>query len=263
MASLYLLYCGVFIYCRLFFFASVALIICLLFSIRILPDIRTQAQACGKTFKILQYNILFENKKIDNLIQFVKKERPDLIVLQEMTPRHGAALQGLHELYPYRYGGQPKVGYPSNQFILSRQPLYGMSVFRTDDDQSLIRGFWQPTPDVDIALFTAHPPSPRGQQLWHRRNLMFQTVTFLTGFVPVENTLVIGDFNLSSDSARYQQLFPGFSSLPVSSWPAISFFPAVGIDHLWIRGSARLCAREAVTQVEGSDHWPVLTHLGI
>ncbi|SHO59016.1 endonuclease/exonuclease/phosphatase family protein [Vibrio quintilis] len=263
MVFVYLICSGFFFFSRRWIPGGLSVLLCILFVVRGLPDSQGKQAECGETVRILQYNMMFENEMVDSFIEFVRASLPDLMVLQEVTPQHGTLLRSLSDLYPYRYGGQPKIGYPSNQLILSRQVLYGMSVYRTNDDQKLIRGFWQPAPGVDIALFTAHPPSPRDQQLWHRRNLMFQTLSYLTGFVPVDNSLVIGDFNLSSDTQRYQQLFPEFSSLPVNSWPSVSPFPAIGIDHLWVRGAARICRRTAVTEVQGSDHWPVMTELSL
>ncbi|MEI8632829.1 hypothetical protein P4S72_14105 [Vibrio sp. PP-XX7] len=143
-------------------------------------------------------------------IEFVKHEQPDIMVPQEVSPQLGEQFDALHALYPYRYGGQPKIGYPSNQLILSKQRLCGMSVFRSSDGQHLIRGIWQPKPGIDVALLTAHLPSPRDERLWHRRNSMIQTIEYFSARSAVANTLVIGDFNLSSNTARYQRIFLSF-----------------------------------------------------
>ncbi|MEZ8966688.1 endonuclease/exonuclease/phosphatase family protein [Vibrio breoganii] len=240
----------------------------------ITPNSKAVTQdACGDTVTIVQYNLAFENTNLKQFTDFLERTQPDLVVMQEVSPEHGQAFAHLSNLYPHRYGGQPKVGYPSNQLILSRHLLYGMSVFRTPDGQNIIRGIWQPRVGVDIGLLAAHPPSPRTKALWYRRDALIRTAEYLANSSAVERNMVIGDFNLSSSSPSYKNAFVGYQSLPVASWKGIRSdiqIPAIAmasIDHLWLTSGVNsdfsICAREALSEVQGSDHVPVKTLLGL
>ncbi|MDN3685681.1 hypothetical protein QW180_27310 [Vibrio sinaloensis] len=52
-----------------------------------------------------------------------------MVVLQEVAPEVGERLKTLSDVYPFQYGGQTGVGYPSSQMILSQTELTNMSVF--------------------------------------------------------------------------------------------------------------------------------------
>ncbi len=229
-------------------------------------------QTCSDTVTVAQYNLAFENTNLKQFVEYLEKAKPDLVVMQEVSPEHGQAFAHLSNLYPHRYGGQPKVGYPSNQLILSRHLLYGMSVFRTPDGQNIIRGIWQPRVGIDIGLLAAHPPSPRNKALWYRRDALIRTVEYLANSSAVDKNMVIGDFNLSASSPSYKNAFTGYQSLPVASWKGTRsdfLVPAIAmpsIDHLWVKseGDSRfsICAREALVEINGSDHVPVETLIG-
>ncbi|GEA50231.1 endonuclease [Vibrio inusitatus NBRC 102082] len=230
-------------------------------------------ETCGDSVTVVQYNLAFENTNLKQFIDYLESTEPDLVVMQEVSPEHGQAFSYLSTLYPHRYGGQPKVGYPSNQLILSRHLLYGMSVFRTPDGQNIIRGIWQPRIGTDIGLIAAHPPSPRSKALWYRRDALIRTAEYLVTSSAVDTNIVIGDFNLSASSPSYKDIFIGYESLPVASWkgtradiqvPALAM---TAIDHFWLNtdvdSGVSLCAREALLEIQGSDHVPVKTRLNL
>ncbi|EGU32038.1 endonuclease/exonuclease/phosphatase family protein [Vibrio scophthalmi] len=226
---------------------------------------------CENSVSIIQYNIYYENPDTNQLINYLINHPADLVVLQEVSPKVGVVLQTLSDVYPYVYGGQEGVGYPSGQMILSRYPLVDSSVFMTPDQQHIIRTTWQAGQQQAITVFTAHPPSPRTEALWYRRNALMKTIESLNHLYPSDEVLVIGDFNLSSRSMRFTKLFLGFQTAPVASWPnwlQISSTPAasmIGIDHLWLKsasGLRRICQRESLSSPHGSDHKMIRTMIG-
>ncbi len=224
------------------------------------------------SFDVIQFNVFYDNPDINSFINALIQQPADLVVMQEVSPQLGEQLRMLDDIYPFRYGGQEGIGYPSSQLILSRHPLSGFSVFHTPDAQNVISGEWQVTKDRSIHLVTAHPPSPRNQALWYRRNALIRTIESIVVQYPFPDTLIVGDFNISSKSAQFTRLFSDFETLPVASWPnwisgnVPPAFTMIAIDHLWLKSEAndwRICSREALKTVYGSDHLMIRTRIAL
>nr|WP_250210345.1 endonuclease/exonuclease/phosphatase family protein [Vibrio campbellii] len=235
----------------------------------LLPTQITNNQTCENPLTIVQFNLFYENPDINQFINYLLKRPADLVVMQELSPQVGEKLHLLDDIYPFYYGGQRGVGYPSNQMILSRYPLEPVSIYHTPDGQEVIRATWQV--DNPITLMTAHPPSPRTEPLWQRRNALIRTIETLTELYPTPEMIVIGDFNLSAASPRFSKLFSRFQSRPVASWPtsikgvSVPSFAMIGIDHLWLKSensNRMICSRASTNQPNGSDHRLVTTLIG-
>ncbi|MGR5359369.1 endonuclease/exonuclease/phosphatase family protein [Vibrio mediterranei] len=228
------------------------------------------SDGCDENYvSVMQYNTYYDNQQLGNFIDFVRERRSDILVLQEVSPQHGEQLKLLKDLYPYQYGGQRRVGYPSGQMILSRAPLYGMNTTTSISGHNIIQVVWRASNERDLFLIAAHPPSPRSEALWRERNEVIEDVVDMAQASPLDVTIVVGDFNLASTTERFDQLLPSFDKQPVASWPkfikrwSIPFVPVVAIDHFWIRrvgGSQNtICFRDSLKQIQGSDHVPVET----
>ncbi|TMX39323.1 endonuclease [Vibrio rotiferianus] len=235
----------------------------------LLPTQITNNQTCENPLTIVQFNLFYENPDINQFINYLLKHPADLVVMQELSPQVGEKLHLLDDIYPFYYGGQRGVGYPSNQMILSRYLLEPVSIYHTPDGQEVIRATWQV--DNPITLMTAHPPSPRTEPLWQRRNALIRTIETLTDLYPTSEMIVIGDFNLSAASPRFSKLFSRFQSRPVASWPTsvkglpVPAFAMIGIDHLWFKSEykgRKICTRLSTSQPNGSDHRLVTTVIG-
>ena len=235
----------------------------------LLPTKITNNQTCENPLTIVQFNLFYENPDINQFINYLLKHPADLVVMQELSPQVGEKLHLLDDIYPFYYGGQRGVGYPSNQMILSRYPLDPVSIYHTPDGQEVIRATWQV--DNPITLMTAHPPSPRTEPLWQRRNALIRTIETLTDLYPTPEMIVIGDFNLSAASPRFDGLFSRFQTQPVASWPTsvkglpVPAFAMIGIDHLWLKSEKtdrQICTRLSTSQPNGSDHRLVTTVIG-
>ncbi|MFM2588115.1 endonuclease/exonuclease/phosphatase family protein [Vibrio sp. TBV020] len=230
-----------------------------------------QVSNCVNPITVAQYNLYYENNDINAFINYLIEQPKDLVVLQEVAPEIGDKLHTLSDIYPFHYGGQEGIGYPSSQMILSRSPLTDMSVYLTPDEQAIIRGTWHPAKHVSMTLVAAHPPSPRTKALWYRRNALIRTIESLNELYPSDEIVVIGDFNLSSTSLRFGKIFPSYQTLPVASWPywtdSISppDFSMISIDHLWLKSATsgrRICERQSIAKPNGSDHKLVVTKIG-
>ena len=253
--------------------ASTSLLLAVSWLLPLSPIVFNGGQTCeGNKVSVVQYNVYYGNPQLDSFIQYVRTNRPEILILQEVSPSHGEQLKGLTELYPYQFGGQRRVGYPSGQMILSQQPLYGMNSIASRSGHKILKVIWRATTDKDVYLITAHPPSPRTEQLWVERNEVLQDVMREAERSPLDTTLVVGDFNLASTTARFTALMPEFQTEPVVSWPSflerwlVPFQPIIAIDHLWVRAEDQellICQREALTHVAGSDHLAIRTYLNL
>ncbi|MEL7413176.1 MAG: endonuclease/exonuclease/phosphatase family protein [Pseudomonadota bacterium] len=265
----YLAFALVLLVCRHWVKALTAIAISGAFVPFLLPTQITNNQTCENPLTIVQFNLFYENPDINQFINYLLKHPADLVVMQELSPQVGEKLHLLNDIYPFYYGGQRGVGYPSNQMILSRYPLEPVSIYHTPDGQEVIRATWQV--DNPITLMTAHPPSPRTEPLWQRRNALIRTIETLTELYPTSEMIVIGDFNLSAASPRFDGLFSRFQSRPVASWPtsikgvSVPSFAMIGIDHLWLKSensNRMICSRASTNQPNGSDHRLVTTLIG-
>ncbi|MGF1776874.1 endonuclease/exonuclease/phosphatase family protein [Vibrio nomapromontoriensis] len=253
--------------------ASTSLLLALSWLLPLSPIAFSGAETCeGNEVSVLQYNVYYGNPQLDSFIQYVRKNKPEILILQEVSPSHGEQLKALTELYPYQFGGQRRVGYPSGQMILSQQPLYGMNSIASRSGHKILKVIWRATEDKDVYLIAAHPPSPRTEQLWVERNEVLQDVMREAKRSPLDTTLVVGDFNLASTTYRFTALMPDFQTEPVISWPSflerwlLPFQPIVAIDHLWARTETKgrlICQREALSQIGGSDHLAIRTYLNL
>lgn len=232
---------------------------------------RTLVANCVNPITVSQFNLYYGNKDINEFINQLLSDPTDLVVLQEVAPEIGEKLKMLDDVYPYYYGGQEGVGYPSSQMILSRAPLKDVSVYMTPDQQAIIRGVWLPNKHSAMTFIAAHPPSPRSKELWYRRNALIRTIESIIGLYPSDEILVVGDFNLSAVSLRFGKILPSFQTAPVASWPnwaseiSTPDFSMIAIDHLWLKSSLagrRICERRSIARPNGSDHKMVITKIG-
>jgi endonuclease/exonuclease/phosphatase (EEP) superfamily protein YafD len=239
-----------------------------------MSNISINQSACATNrLSVLQYNVFFDNPSLSSLIDYVNQAQPDMVVLQEVSPRHGQALEALFRSYPYYYGGQIRVGYPSGQMVLSKTPLYGMTTHRTTAGHAFISFVWQTRFEQDVMVIAAHPPSPRNQKHWNERNDMLAEIETLALRSPLTFNLVVGDFNLASTTRRFDKFLPMFHTAPIHSWPVflkrwhLPTYPIVAIDHLWVSNEnsdrSPICQRKRVMEITGSDHAAVMTVLNV
>ncbi len=108
-------------------------------------------ETCDDNYvSVMQYNTYYDNQQLGTFIDFVRERRPDILVLQEVSPQHGEQLKLLKDIYPYQYGGQRRVGYPSGQMILSHSPLYGKNTSTSISGHNIIQVVWRASSEQDV-----------------------------------------------------------------------------------------------------------------
>lgn len=228
------------------------------------PDAPPDAsERTGKArFRVLTANLRY-GAATDSLLETLRRERPQIVAVQECDERCSEALRGteMREEYPYRHiiEGSGAGG----SALLSTFPL---------EKKSLVPGtLGMPGAVADISgtdvkVQVAHPmpPEPKGLDTWREELGALRSYGASRGTTPV---ILAGDFNSSQDHAAFRDLLAtglndaarltGQSRTP--TWPNNTPLRPMGaqIDHVLM--SEPLTAVEAqFVELAGSDHLGVL-----
>ncbi|MFD3503297.1 endonuclease/exonuclease/phosphatase family protein [Streptomyces sp. NPDC058676] len=219
--------------------------------------------AAVASLRVLSSNVEF-GQATDSLVGTVRRERPDLIFVQECEYGCDAALeQALGADYPHRQAVEG--GGSAGSVLLSRFPLKSA--------ESIPGTMGMPGAVADVRgravrLQLAHPmpPLPGQVDVWRRELGALRDFAADRATTP---TILAGDFNASQDHAAFRRILDtglrdaarlaGSDRTP--TWPArtAGSTPALGaqIDHVLI--SADFAAREArFLDLADTDHRALL-----
>jgi endonuclease/exonuclease/phosphatase (EEP) superfamily protein YafD len=214
----------------------------------------------GTRVRVMLMNINAGNGNTAQVLGAIRQAEPDLLLLQEVTPKWAKELTVLNEAYPYRIA-KPQEGC-FGIMLLSRHPLSRESVVEIGSAgvPSIITDVH--LPDGEIGLIGTHPLPPTGAAFARERNTQLAA---LPGFVQGQKhpVLLVGDLNTSPWSPHFTRLLrdsglknsmKGFGFQP--TWPTGSRFLRIPIDHLLHAPEINIHSR-AVGGHVGSDHFPV------
>ncbi|MFI0424752.1 endonuclease/exonuclease/phosphatase family protein [Spongiactinospora sp. 9N601] len=223
------------------------------------------AASSGRTLKVLSINMLYGHADPGEVLALVHRLDPDVISVQELTPRGVRALDaaGLARLMPHRYL-QAEWG-ASGGGIYARHPLTPVT--------NLFRPVQHKMPVADVALpggapvqvVNVHPVPPIGDQVpkW---------TAGLDGLpAAAEDTVRVlaGDFNASLDHAMLRRLLArGYVDAAdqtgeglTPTWPANRRVPPIiTIDHVLVDRRAGV-RTVSIHTVRGTDHRAVFAEL--
>ncbi len=216
-----------------------------------------------ETVKIFHANLLSSNSNDQALLNQIDSEKPDLLLLQEVSPEWEKALRPLTKAYPHF-----KIHSRPDNFgiaILSRLPLETLDERdwgKVGVPSFLVRFRVQSIP---VHLAYTHPLPPINKEYYRLRNIQLDAMLKEVSDIATP-IIVAGDLNLSMWSSYYPKLETagltnvrkGFGILP--TWPATLSPLGLPIDHILI--SKQL---HAITVKNGdnidSDHLPLLSEI--
>lgn len=230
---------------------------------------------------VATYNILASQSDPARVVEVIRDLDADVIGLQEVGPRHADLIE--HELdrrYPYRtlHPLLPVHGVA----LLSRYPILAESVFRPLPDSML---FLRAEIDFDglpVTVYVVHPAPPRNaiSPLGYDTTRRDTEIDILiNGYLVGEigPLIVLGDFNMSDQSAPYDDMQTLLSDAFRRAGHGLGFtYPAgsrrdrfnvvprlVRIDYIW--HNARFVALNARAYPDSgtSDHGPVSARLAL
>lgn len=225
-----------------------------------LPTSMTETPGKVTPITIVSLNVHTKNQNKQVVIDYLRKQRPDLIVVMEIDIDWAAALKELDDLYPHRLIN-PR---PDNFGIglLSMWPLSRPRVmdFADNDLPSIVATVQH---DSNQFQFVAtHPLPPIGSVRSKERDQQLRKVADFAKASAIP-CVVAGDFNATPWSAAFHE-FASRSELKDSavgrgvqaSWNARAWFMRIPIDHIFVPPETMVLNRSIGPDV-GSDHFPV------
>lgn len=214
--------------------------------------------------RIVALNVFYANGDYKRVGDFLRRERPDAVVLSEMNQDWRRALSPVEKDYPHRY---QTLG-PSGRGVTfwSRHPLKDAGVLPIGvRAEPAIQATLQ-LQGRELRVFSVHTTWPLAPASARRRNLQLTRLAEQAHAVTLP-LVVMGDMNISSFSPHFERLLAdgrlrsaaeGFGWQP--TWP--TFMPPAGIqiDHALVN------SRVAVEHFSrgpslGSDHLPIVADL--
>ena len=220
--------------------------------------------ATEQPVRAMLMNLNAANGNTEQVLHAIQTADPDLLLLEEVTPKWAAELSVLE--YPYRLA-EPQEGC-FGIMLLSKHPLSKTNVVFVGTagvptmvaDVHLPRG--------EISLIGTHPLPPiNGDFSKHRNNQL----AALSQLVREQKNpvLLIGDLNASPWSAHFTRLLKD-SGLKNSmkhfgfqpSWPVGSRLLRIPIDHM-LHSPEIVVHNRVVGSDVGSDHLPVVVDFSL
>ena len=217
------------------------------------------------SLKIVMANLHADNSNHIALSALLQKEKPDLVVLQEISRSWALTLETFDE-FPHRRI-VPRVDY-FGIAVISRLPFDWI-----DTIASPPRGFPTITAQlrVDEQLLTivaTHPMPPMTKVNYDARNVQLADIAELINAIDGPHAL-IGDLNTTMWGDNYRRLVTttglenvrrGFGVLP--TWPTFLPFAMIPIDHCLVSDDLRVVDVRLGSNI-GSDHRPLIVTLAV
>jgi endonuclease/exonuclease/phosphatase (EEP) superfamily protein YafD len=252
---------------------AVALVCVILNGVTVIPWYLPPATAVGRTtstnLRLLLFNVLTSNTQYPGLINLVRAEKPDLLIVQEMNRRWMGNLNALRDDLPH-------------SCVEPREDNFGIAVYSRIpfEESRVVRLLEIGLPSIQakisvngqsVSILTTHPLPPLGsQEAFSLRNAQLSEASKLMRQL-AEPKVLIGDLNTTVWSPFYFQLVEesglvdarkGFGLLP--TWPANFSLPVfrIPIDHCLISPLVEVKNIRTGPYL-GSDHLPLIVDLGI
>lgn len=253
--------------------ATIALVCATLNAVSVLPlyfpPETTAVAAPQQSLRLLLSNVLTANTQRAALIDLARAERPDLLILQEVSAEWIKDLNGLRDQLPY------SIAEP-------RDDNFGIAVYsRIPFVEAKVVAPLDPTlPGIlakinvngqTVSILTTHTVPPvGGYELFLLRNAQLREAATTMRQLP-EPKILIGDLNTTVWSPYFSQLIEesglrdarrGFGVVP--TWPANFWTPLmrIPIDHCLVSRDIRVVNIGAGPRI-GSDHLPLIVDLEI
>jgi endonuclease/exonuclease/phosphatase (EEP) superfamily protein YafD len=248
--------------------AAIALTAASITAVRIVPDLAAALFVSserqpdrGDALKLVTANLWSQNYSGKRFLEFVAREQPDILVLQE---GYGIWKYYLDQLYPeYRIGAGCALPHECNVVIASRFPFASQAeagstccVLATVTLPSRLGGGTINV--VGLHLSRTLDRTERESEIASALQLVA---------TPGPRDILAGDLNALPWSTTIRQLdrYSGLERVTrfTPSWPTPqNFFPVMPIDHIYAGCGWRTTSLRRGPDI-GSDHYPIVTTLAL
>jgi endonuclease/exonuclease/phosphatase (EEP) superfamily protein YafD len=202
----------------------------------------------------------------DQVLAFLQKENPDLILLEEITPEWMQRLAPVLDEYP-------------NQQVNTRNDNFGMGLFSRVEPTVARLKYWGSagvpsivaSMEVDghpFTLMATHPLPPAGAVYSRLRNEQLMEVADFAATIQGP-LILIGDLNCSPWSPQYRRFIDRCGLLNSSegrriypTWPSFIPWLQIPIDHC-LYDDGIVIRSKIVGKSIGSDHLPLLVEFSL
>jgi endonuclease/exonuclease/phosphatase (EEP) superfamily protein YafD len=210
--------------------------------------------------RLVAINVWYRNRQFQRVIDFIARERPDAVLLAEVTAAWEQALAPLGQTYAHRFATRGRRG--RGLLLLSRWPMQAAVLPGFSDDEPAVSATLL-VKDRSVQLLSVHTSWPLGPQCTALRDRQLARIGEFARCPPAP-LIVLGDLNVSPFSRQFQALLAdgtlrsaaqGFGWQP--TWP--TFLPPAGIhiDHALVGAGVTVADFRRGARV-GSDHWPTV-----
>jgi endonuclease/exonuclease/phosphatase (EEP) superfamily protein YafD len=214
--------------------------------------------------EVMAANVFFRNHSARRLLELVREESPDVLLLSEYTHEWAANVDELRRDYPYHV--ELPEWRADGIALYSRFPFDGAEIFALGTMPAIEARVL--TPSGPLTIFGVHlrsPSSPR--RAAHRdRQLRLLADRIATRSGPVA---VVGDLNITPYSPPYGNFLrrTGFTDTRIGrtlrpSWPTYLPIFGIPIDHCIVSPDVTILAHRTLRRI-GSDHYPILAELAL
>lgn len=210
---------------------------------------------------VLHINLFIENDSIQEVMQLIENEDPDILSLQELSIENYKLIEeDLDDLFTYKYV-QPSDSTMGIGFF-SKVSLSKTETIFVDDNPIFDIKIELKEGEVDLIFL--HAPAPLNFEMWSSQNNLFKELSSLIESKE-ERVIVIGDLNAVpwhnelSAIIKNNNLKAVFY-LPFGTYPVKNTILKVPIDHIIISNRLNILKSKKV-RIEGSDHFGIMAQV--
>jgi endonuclease/exonuclease/phosphatase (EEP) superfamily protein YafD len=215
----------------------------------------------GPLFSVASTNVSLHNQDPQALARWLAQERPDVVIVLEVSPDYAVALQSLRD-YPFQQ--LVPQDDPFGIALLSRHPLRQVQVIKDADAIAHIEAQvqWQ---NQLVGVIAVHPMPPLSAHYHGVRNAKLRALASQASASKLP-TVLAGDLNATPWSSAFSGLAQhGLrrASGLAPTWPAaLHGLLGIPIDHVLVTAHWAVVSRQVGPDL-GSDHLPVLLRLAL
>jgi endonuclease/exonuclease/phosphatase (EEP) superfamily protein YafD len=216
--------------------------------------------------RVASANVLYTSSEFQRVAEFIHREKPDAVVLVEMTAEWRRGLAGLDREYPYHYATHG-VG-PRGMNLWSKLPMKDVGVLPIGARQEpAIRATLTAAHGRQFRLFAVHTTWPMAPESAARRNEQFESLARYARATRSLPLVIVGDLNVTPFSPHFRRLLAdgqlrsaadGFGWVP--TWPSFLLPAGIQIDHALVNAPVTVQSFRAGAS-DGSDHRPIIVDL--
>ena len=286
---------GIFLFFIFLFFRKILLsLTCILICFLLLADILLSCNHCNafledksqnhNKIRLMTFNTgLINNFK--NIHEQILLESPEIIQLQEVSPKVQSELKSLKSIFPYNTGLDKPLGYFSS-IVLSKYPLKNTKVVDhytvitkviLGETELTIIGIHLSPPlnqlllNLYVDLYSKYSNTTKPQSLpLVSLNIAIKQMEYLKTLVDNtnQNLILMGDLNMTTTSKRFTNFLKDtnlytYASYkhPTFTWPAfVPSYLGIQIDHVLFSENFKMI-RKKTTNHFGSDHRGLIVDL--